>query len=312
MQKTDCIKPTTIIRPDKLRQLLGLDLTIASETFQTTGSFKFRAAYNLASKVEQKMLIAASSGNFGQALALACKLLGKSCIIVMPDNSAQVKIKAVKDYGGKVELVDTNKISRMEKVRQLSSEFPEAYISSAYDHPLIIEGNASLGLELANMQETFDVIAVPVGGGGLISGIAAAFAEGNKKIPTIIGAEPLLANDAARSLASGKIVGNDKEAATLADGAKTLQVGNHNWQYIKEYVTKIIEVSEEKILEALWLLFSLANLKAEPTGALSLGAVLADKNSFAGKKVVIVVSGGNVDTLSYCKLLEQASRQWQS
>ncbi len=302
----DLVRPTTIIRSAKLLKYLDLDITIASETFQTTGSFKFRAAYNLASQVKEEMLITASSGNFGQALAFACQLLGKSCIVVMPENSVQVKIDAVRNFGAKVELVDTKKISRTERLNQLAKENPSAFVASAYDHPLIIEGNATLGYELSQITPAPDIVVAPIGGGGLISGIIKGFRQNSNKMPQIIGAEPLLGNDAAKSLTQGNIVSNDEEPQTIADGARTLSIGKYNWEYIKNSVSKIIEVPEEKILKALWLLFSLANLKCEPTGALSLAAILTTPDIFTHKKTVAVVSGGNVDTLAYCKLLEQA------
>ncbi len=170
----EAIRPTTFIESAKLNDHLGLDITIASETFQHTGSFKFRAAYNLALNVENDEILTASSGNFGQALALACKLLGKKCTVVMPVTSAQVKIDAVRGYGATVDLVDTTKIGRNERVAELAAQMPNAYFASAYDEKLVIEGNASLGDELA--KRNFDVVISPVGGGGLVSGIITGFA----------------------------------------------------------------------------------------------------------------------------------------
>src|SRR5215813_2190021 len=165
------IRPTTIIEAPRLAARLGVHLTIATETFQHTGSFKFRAAYNLASSVEQQLIITASSGNFGQAMAYACRLLQKSCVIVMPQTSAQVKIDAVREYGGTVDLIDVRVKGRAERVAELAVQHPEAYFASAYDDPLVIEGNASLGAELAAMNRQFDFIIAPIGGGGLTSGI---------------------------------------------------------------------------------------------------------------------------------------------
>src|SRR5437870_4234424 len=146
---TEVVRKTTIIEARRLSKRLGVDLTIASETFQHTGSFKFRAAYNVASTVAQRQIITASSGNFGQAMAYACGLLGKSCVVVMPNSSAQVKIDAVREFGGIVDLIDVRLKSRAERVKELASEHPDAYVASAYDDPLVIEGNASLGAELA-------------------------------------------------------------------------------------------------------------------------------------------------------------------
>src|SRR5215212_3567772 len=128
----EVVRATTIIESLRLSRRLGVKLTIASETFQHTGSFKFRAAYNLASKVTEREIIAASSGNFGQAMAYACRLLGKSCTVVMPATSAQVKVDAVREYGGTVDLIDVRTKGRAARVAELASENPDAYIASAY------------------------------------------------------------------------------------------------------------------------------------------------------------------------------------
>ena len=297
---SEAIRPTTFIVPEKLKTYLGLDLTIATETFQYTGSFKFRAAYNLALSVENDAILTASSGNFGQALAYACQLLGKRCTVVMPETSARVKIDAVRGYGATVDLVDTRKVGRSERVAQLAEEIDGVYVASAYDDPFVIDGNATLGDELA--PHGFDAIVVPVGGGGLISGISKALCR-NGSQAHLIGAEPLLGNDAARSLREGRIVANETEPATIADGARTLSLGRHNWEIIKSGVSEIIEVADEKIVEAVRRHFALANLKCEPTGALSLGAVLRDPARFKDLKVCLVVSGGNVDTEVYRQIL---------
>jgi threonine dehydratase len=296
----DAIRPTTFICSEKLKSHLGLDLTIASETFQHTGSFKFRAAYNLALNIEQNEILTASSGNFGQALAYACKLIGKKCTVVMPATSAQVKIDAVRGYGATVDLVDTAKLGRNERVAQLAKQMPDAYFASAYDDDLVIQGNSTLGDELA--VEDFDLVISPVGGGGLISGIVTGLRR--HMAPTIVyGAEPLLGNDAARSLKAGELIRNDHEPATIADGARTISLGERNWAIIKENVADIFEVSEERIAEAAGLYFSHANLKCEPTGALSLGAILESPSRFANKKICLIVSGGNVDPNVYKSLL---------
>ncbi|HSU24501.1 MAG TPA: threonine/serine dehydratase [Pyrinomonadaceae bacterium] len=297
----EAIRPTTIIESEKLRRHLGLDVIIASETFQHTGSFKFRAAYNLAMNVPNDEILTASSGNFGQALAYACELTGKRCTVVMPETSAKVKIDSVRSYGATIDLVDTNKVGRNERVSQLAAEMPDAYFASAYDDQFVIAGNASLGRELAEMN--FDVVVSPVGGGGLISGIVAGYRDSARAIE-VFGAEPLMGNDAARSLRAGEIVRNEVEPMTIADGARTISVGSLNWPMIRDNVSEIVEVSEDRISGAVRLYFGLANLKCEPTGALSLGAVLEKPELFVGKKVCVVVSGGNVDAEFYRNIIE--------
>lgn len=294
----EAIRPTTIIEAPRLSKRLGARVVIASETFQWTGSFKFRAAYNVALNVPNEHIIGASSGNFGQALAYACQLTGKRCTVVMPHDSAQVKVEAVRDYGATVDLIEVREISRSERVQQLAAESGEAYIASAYDDPLVIEGNASLGDELLALGRRFDAIVVPVGGGGLIGGISQRVARAQS--PTkVFGAEPALGNDAARSLREGRLIVNEQEPKTIADGARTVSLGRHNWAIIREHVTGIFEVSDDQIREGVRLLYGLANLKVEPTGALAIGALLAAPDQFRDRKVCCVVSGGNVDPAVY-------------
>lgn len=293
---------TTIIEAPRLSNRLGAQVIIASETFQHTGSFKFRAAYNLASKVSERKIITASSGNFGQAMAYACRLLGKACTVVMPATSAQVKIDAVREYGGTVDLIDVMVKGRAARVAELAGENPDAYIASAFDDPLVIEGNASLGSEIAALDREFDFVIAPLGGGGLTSGIITAMraTPGGTKV---VGAEPLMANDAARSLREGHIVLNENEPQTIADGARTVSLGQHNWAILKDGISKIVEVPEENIKAGVQLLFALANLKAEPTGALGIGALLTEPETFTGARVCCVVSGGNVDPEVYRNIL---------
>ena len=288
----------------RLSRRLGVNLTIATETFQLTGSFKFRAAYNLAANVKQQEIITASSGNFGQAMAYACGLLGKSCTVVMPNTSAQVKVDAVREFGGTVDLIDVREISRAGRVAMLAAQNPGAYVASAYDDPLVIAGNASLGAELAALASRFDYVIVPVGGGGLSSGIIQGLRQSGTSTP-VVGAEPLMANDAARSLRAGHIVANETEPQTIADGARTVSLGQHNWAILKDGLERIIEVPEEKIREAVRLLFGLANLKVEPTGALSVGALLTEPDRFRDRQVCCVVSGGNVDQDIYLQILRK-------
>lgn len=299
----ESIRPTTFLEPEKLRAALGIEVTLASETFQFTGSFKFRAAYNTASNVPNEEILTASSGNFGQALAYACMILGKKCTVVMPSTTAKIKLEAVRSFGATVDLVDTTKVGRNERVEQLAMEMPDAYKASAYDDPLVIEGNATLGDELSKRE--FDVVISPVGGGGLISGIVTGLCR-NGHMAEVIGAEPQLANDATRSFRAGKIIPNEVEPQTIADGARTISLGKHNWEIISKGVKDFIEVTDAEIKEGVRKLFELANLKSEPTGALPLGALLKNLERFKGKKVCLVISGGNVDRGVYAQILNEA------
>lgn len=295
------LRPTLLLPFPALSAQLDCDLTIASETFQHTGSFKFRAAYNLLASIPQQRVVTASSGNFGQAVAYACKLLGKTCTVVMPSTSAQVKIAAVQSYGGMIDLIDVRKISRIDRVQQLLVEQPGAFHAQAYDDYRVVAGNSTLGKEILSAAD-FDVLVVPVGGGGLCSG--QIIARDHLRASTeVIGAEPLPGNDAARSLRSGQLVHNEHEPDTIADGARTLSLGALNWEILKQGIADIIEVPEVLTLEALRSYFLYANLKVEPTGALSLGALLTQPERFRGKRVCCIVSGGNVDPKVYAKVL---------
>lgn len=295
------IRPTLILPSQALSAQLDCNLTIASETFQFTGSFKFRAAYNLLSNIPQLCVITASSGNFGQAIAYACKLLGKACTVVMPNTSAQVKIAAVESFGGIVDLIDVNKISRIDRVQQLILRQPDAFYAQAYDDYRVVAGNSTLSKEILSYSD-FDVIITPIGGGGLCSGQIIARDHLHARTE-IIGAEPLPGNDAAQSLQSGQLIRNEHEPDTIADGARTLSLGELNWEIIQRGISDIIAVPDQLTLEALRRYFLYANLKVEPTGALSLGALLAKPERFHGKHVCCIVSGGNVDPIVYAQAL---------
>ena len=298
-------RPTTIVEAPRLAARLGVDLFLAVESFQRTGSFKFRAAANVAANVPNEILIAASSGNFGQALACAAQLAGKRAIIVMPASSAKVKVDAVRGFGGEVVFVDTKQETRAAKVAEVFAQHPDAYLGSAYDDPLVIAGNASLAHELAELARAgrpFDTVVVPLGGGGLTAGMVQGLREaGNEAV--VWGAEPLLANDGAQSLRAGHIVKSATEGATIADGARTLALGEHNWAILEHGLAGIVEVDEGEIREGVRLLSALANVKAEPTGALTTGAVLTSPALFRDRRVCCVVSGGNVDPRVYLDIL---------
>jgi threonine dehydratase len=287
----------------KLNSELGMRVLIASETFQHTGSFKFRAAYNVALNSSAPHLVTASSGNFGQALAYACQLTGKKCTVVMPVTSTKAKVDAVASFDAEVRLVDVGVKSRGEWLLDVLIELgTEVESVSPYDDDRVIEGNSTLADELVNYKSDFDSVIVPIGGGGLSAGLIEGFRRNGVEVK-VYGAEPLLGNDAAQSLEKGEIVSNEKEPATIADGARTLSLGKHNFPILKSGLTEILEVEESEIIAAMRSLFMQANLKSEPTGALSLAALMANKDRFEHKKPLIIVSGGNVDAAQYAKLI---------
>ena len=304
------VRPTTWIEPEKLREALGIRVTLVAETFQRTGSFKFRAAWNRARGSGADHLVAASSGNFGQALACACRLLGKRATIVMPQTSAQVKVDAVRSHGATVELTDVRVEPREAVVERILAADPEAEAASAYDDPLVIAGNATLGVEIGERLREWPaerrdraVVVVPVGGGGISAGIALGLEAAGFPNAPVLGAEPLLGYDAARSLRAGRRIGLERESSTIADGARVAMIGAWNWAVISERLDGIVEVPEESIATGVRRLFGEANLKAEPTGALGVGAVLTDPDRFRDREVLCVVTGGNVDPAVYADLL---------
>jgi threonine dehydratase len=220
----------------------------------------------------------------------------------MPQTAPKIKVDAVREYGATVDLVDVKVKGRLERLRELAREFPAAYVASPYDDPLVIEGNAGLANELFALGLDLDFIIAPIGGGGLTSGLVSAVRKSNSRTK-VLAAEPLLANDAAQSLRAGHIVEATDESSTIADGARMLRLGDNNWAILKEGLDGVVEVTEDQIKEGVRLLFALANLKAEPTGALALGAVLAEPDRFAGKRVCCIISGGNADPATYADLV---------
>lgn len=296
------IRPATFIKAVRLDHHLGAEIILASETFQHTGNFKFRGAWHMASQVPNQHLITSSSGNFGQALAFACRVLNKRCTVVMPGDSAAVKIQAIKEFGGEVHLIDVRMTSRESRVAELGRQYPQAYLASGFDDDLMIAGNSTLGHELAAIDGCVDMFITPVSGGGLASGILLGLRAEGVEIP-VVGAEPLLANHVTRSFRAGRLIEDQFEPKTIADGARTRSLGKRNWEILKDGLADIIEVTETEICDTVRLLFDLANLKVEPTGALSVAAILARPERFRSARVCCVISGGNADPAVFRKLI---------
>jgi threonine dehydratase len=211
-------------------------------------------------------------------------------------------VDAVREFGAEVELIDVRKITRAGRLRELAAVRTDAYMASPYDDPLVIAGNATLGVELAESGKNFEIVIAPVGGGGLTAGLIQGL-RSKGSAANVYGAEPQLANDAARSLRSGRLLSNETEPLTIADGVRTLSLGQHNWAILREGLRGIIEVTEAQIAESVRLHFTLANLKVEPTGALAVAALLAAPDLFRGKAVCCVASGGNADVKRLCQTL---------
>ena len=303
------VRNTEYLEFPSLNNMVGVRIIFVSELQQQTHSFKFRAAWSVVSNIDADGFIAASSGNFGQALAYACLLQQRKCIVVMPTTSAQVKIDAVRSHGAEVVFVDTSIQSRADKVAEIAKLYPSFHVASAYDCDWVIQGNSSLGHELVHKMQAEDIaidaIFVPVGGGGLIAGISMAVRK-HGCLSRIIGAEPAMADDAYRSLQVGHICVNQGEPQTIADGARTHSVGMKNWNIISKAVNDIVLVSEQEIVHAVQM-FHAVGIRVEPTGALGLAGVcraLQNEIVQPNSCVMAVISGGNVDETVYQSILE--------
>jgi len=289
------IHQTPILTSQLLNDISGAEIYFKCENFQKMGAFKMRGALNailqLSDAEKAKGVVTHSSGNFAQAVALASKMLGITAYIVMPKNAPKVKKGAVLGYGGIVIESDSTPIARELKADEVVKEKEATFIHPSNDIPVII-GQGTAALELLNKQPNLETVVTPVGGGGLLSGtaLAAHFFGNNCKV---YAGEPNEANDAFRSLQSGKIESN-KTTNTIADGLRT-QLGSNTFPIIQKYVNEIICVSEDEIIVAMKLLWERLKIVVEPSSAVAFAAVLKRKDIFKNKKIGVILSGGNVD-----------------
>ena len=289
------IHKTPVLSSQMLNEMTGAELYFKCENFQKMGAFKMRGAMyailQLSKEQQQKGVVTHSSGNFAQALALAARQLGIKAYIVMPENAPQVKKNAVKGYGGIITKCKATLEARETTARQIQEEKGATFVHPFNDFNVIL-GNATAGKELLETQPDLDGIVVPIGGGGLISGIALSTRAWNPKCK-VIGAEPVNVDDAYRSFLSGKIEHNIT-TDTIADGLKT-SLGDITFAIIRNYVDSIIRVTEDEIKAAMFLIWERMKIIVEPSSAVTLAAVLKSKAEFKGKKTGLIVSGGNVD-----------------
>lgn len=283
---------TPVLRSSSLNQMFGCELFFKAEHLQKTGAFKYRGAnYALSQLAAGSRGVAThSSGNHGAALAAAARLRGIPAHVVMPENSAKCKIAAVRAYGGEIHFCAPNQAAREAGLAQLVAEGYNAI--PPFDDPHIISGQGTATWELLQAEPDLDAVITPVGGGGLYAGSLLASQLLAQPIP-VWGAEPLGADDAQRSLAQGQRV-SDHQADTMADGLRTL-VGERNFALIQRYSPGIISVSEEEIIAAMRLLWTHLKQVVEPSSATVLAALAQTPERFAGKRVGLVLSGGNVD-----------------
>jgi threonine dehydratase len=276
--------------------LAGRELFLKCENFQRGGAFKFRGAYNAISRLsaEQRRrgVVAFSSGNHAQGVALAAQLLGAPAIICMPDDAPPVKLAATRGYGAEVRIFERATVDRDSFARAIAEERGMTIIPP-YDHPDIIAGQGTAALELLEQVPELDAIVTPIGGGGLIGGCAVA-AKGVRPQIRVFGVEPEGADDVRQSLEKGERV-TIAPPATIADGIRTTSPGRLTFPIIQRHVERVLVVSDAAALDALRLLLLRAKLVVEPTGAVPLAAVLAGLLPAECRRVGIIVSGGNID-----------------
>jgi threo-3-hydroxy-L-aspartate ammonia-lyase len=274
------------------------------ENFQRAGAFKLRGAYNalvqLSPQQKEAGVVAYSSGNHAQAVALAAKLLAIKAVIVMPTDAPAAKMAATREYGGEIVLYDRYVEDREALARRLAEQQGLTLIPP-FDHPHVMAGQGTTAKEIFEEAAGLDVLFVPLGGGGLLSGCAVATRAIDPKC-TLIGVEPEAGNDGERSFKSGSIVHIDVPK-TIADGAQTQHLGRHTFPVIRELVDDVITVSDADLIETMRFFASRMKLVVEPTGCLGAAAVIQRRFDVTGKNVGVVISGGNIDMTRFAELL---------
>lgn len=287
-----------------LDERLGAKVFFKCENFQRMGAFKFRGAFNALSKFtpEQRKggVVAFSSGNHAQGIALSAKLLGMPATIVMPQDAPALKVAATKGYGATVVMYDRYKEDREAIGRDLAEKHGMTLIPP-YDHPDVMAGQGTAARELFDEVGPLDVLLAPLGGGGLLSGTALATRALAPQC-RLYGVEPEAGNDGQQSFHSGTIVHIDTPK-TIADGAQTQHLGQYTFPIIRRDVNDILTASDAQLVEAMRFFAERMKMIVEPTGALGLAAALQIQDQLKGKRVGIIISGGNVDISWFCELM---------
>lgn len=290
------IHKTPLLSSRTFNARTGNSVWFKAENFQRIGAFKIRGAYNviasLTDEERRRGVLAHSSGNHAQGVALAAKLFGIKAVIVMPNNSVPSKVEATKEYGADVVFCGTSTDDRERTAAGILAREGYALIHP-YNDPRIIAGQGTVGFEIGKDLPDLDYLFVPVGGGGLISGCATAIKH---LIPTVrvIGVETDGANDCAQSFRRKEIVKLEK-ATTVADGMRTLSVGGLNFEHIMKYVDDVVTVPDADLYPMMKFFYERMKIVVEPTGAVAPAAVMTNVLGLRGKKVCAVISGGNVD-----------------
>ena len=296
---------TPVLTSGELDRITGGQVFLKCENFQRTGAFKFRGAYNALSKLDsdqkKRGVLTFSSGNHAQAIALSGSILGIPTTVIMPHDAPEIKLQATKEYGAEVVGYDPEEITREELALRLSEERGLPIIPP-YDHEDIVAGQGTAALELISDYPDLDLVMTPCGGGGLLSGSAIA-TKGLHPGCRVVGVEPANADDATRSFRSGELQ-TVENPNTVADGARTPYLGKITFPLVLQHVDDMVTVSEQSILKAMFFLWTRMKLVVEPTGALALAALLDGTIEVDGRRIGVVLSGGNVDVLRAAKLFE--------
>ncbi|MCC6865673.1 MAG: threonine/serine dehydratase [Ignavibacteria bacterium] len=295
----DNLKPyihrTPVLSSEQINKIADAHIFFKCEMFQKTGSFKVRGAMNavlqLSDEQKEKGIITHSSGNFAQALAYTANKTGIKATIIMPHGVVASKRDAVLGYGAEIIYSGNQPLDRENKCEEIKNNTGAVFIHPSNDIN-VIHGHSSCAIELINDSEKLDAVIAPVGGGGLISGIALGFKNFSKDTAIFAG-EPANADDAFRSFKSGKIIPVNNPN-TIADGLKT-SLGNVTFPIIKEMVTEIFTVTEEEIIFAMKIIWERLKIITEPSGAVAFAALIKNKELFKGKNIAVILSGGNVD-----------------
>ena len=295
---------TPVLTSRTADELAGAQLFFKCENLQRMGAFKFRGAYNALSRFDAaqraKGAIAYSSGNHAQAIALSARLLGMPAVIVMPHDAPRSKIEATRGYGAEVVLYDRYTERREEIGARIAAERGMTLIPP-FDHPDVMAGQGTAAKELIEDAGPLDMLVVCLGGGGLISGCAVAARELSPGC-AVIGVEPEAGNDVQQSLRAGRIVRIDVPH-TIADGAQTQAAGELTFAVIRECVSGVVTVPDDALVRAMRFFAQRMKLVVEPTGALAAAALLEGALPARGKRVGVIVSGGNIDLDRYAQLI---------
>jgi threonine dehydratase len=284
---------TPALNVPALDEACGVEIWLKPECLQRTGSFKYRGATNAIARLPEgtEGVVCISSGNHAQAVARAARDAGLRCLAVMPEGSNPGKLAATAGYGAEVENEGVSPENR-EQIGRERAEQRGWPLVHPYDDWDVLSGQGTAAAELLEDAPPLDALVTPVGGGGLLSGTTLAAQASGREVP-VFGAEPATGDDAYRSLAEGRIVALERAPATIADGVRTLRLGDRPWSILREGCAGIVLVGDDALREALALVWSRTKLVIEPTSALPIAAVLA--GAIPGTRIGVILSGGNVD-----------------